>query len=71
MDAFGLLQTALLLQLLNSMCRSPINVSDLKNIKIFLRSVMKIYFLPLQNEEMLRVFFERYCDGTFISDASV
>lgn len=53
------------------MCRSPINVSDLKNIKIFLRSVMKVYFLPLQNEEMLRVFFESYCDGTLISDASV
>lgn len=61
----------MLLQLLNSMCRSPINVSDLKNIKIFLRSVMKVYFLPLQNEEMLRVFFESYCDGTLISDASV
>lgn len=46
MDAFVLLQIALLLDLLNSVGRFPINVSDLRNYSPNLGRLIKETFLP-------------------------
>lgn len=71
MDAFVLLQTALLLELLNPVGRSPINVSDLRNYTLNLGRPIKEAFLPSSTEAMLRVFILKCCDRTLVSDLGV